>query len=118
MIEPSNSSLGAKLKENWKFLNFGPLNNNSKLGFIAAPVPLVIASPAFTLIPTLPSAYCARNDDSARLAGVPVASSLLFRSFIICPISFDNILYFACLYFKINQFKLSTMVGENFEIHF
>ena len=84
MIEPSNSSLGAKLKENWKFLNFGPLNNNSKLGFIAAPVPLVIASPAFTFIPTLPSANCAKNDDSATLAGEPLANSPPCKSFTIC----------------------------------
>ena len=66
------------------------MNNNSKLGFIAAPVPLVIASPAFTFIPTLPSANCAKNDDSAMLAGVPLANSLFCKSFTIWFISFPK----------------------------
>ena len=59
------------MNENVKFLNFGPLNNNSKLGLIAAPVPLVRAAFPSTFIPALPSANCAKNEDNAKFAGSP-----------------------------------------------
>ena len=61
-----------------KFLNFGPLNNNSKLGLIAAPVPLVRAAFPSTFNPALPSANCARNEDNAKFAGSPAPSAPSF----------------------------------------